>query len=242
MQFDYVNGKSPTYDVLYIWGESNEKDIRGVGRIKYHHRQGTLGENMYNDILKKHIKAIDEKWDSSKLEKENMSYMYNVIAKSDRDVLDAVGYTYYDANGDGIEELIIGEIAEGEWKGIIYDLYTMVNREPVHVVSGGERNRYYITDDTFICNESSGGADETQWLTYVLVENSSELYPQVGFKYDGYTNKEKPWFLSYDFANDKWENVTEETFNERKEVFDRYERFNFIPLKEYKGKNTNADK
>lgn len=237
VQFDYVNGKSPTYDTLYMWGELNEKDIRGIGKLKYHHTQGTLGEKMYGDILNKHIKAIKEKWDSAKLEKENMSYMYNVIAKSGNDALKTVGYTYYDVNGDGIEELVIGEIAEGNWKGIIYDIYTMVNREPVHVLSGGERNRYYVTDDVFICNEISGGADETQWLIYILVENSTELFPQVGFKYDGYTNKEKPWFLTYDINEDKWENVTEETFNERKEIFERYERFDFIPLKEYEGNN-----
>ena len=237
VQFDYVNGKSPTYDTLYIWGESNEKDIRGTGKFRYHHTQGTRGEKMYNAVLQKHIKAIKEKWDSAKLEKENMSYMYNVIAESDRDALETVGYVYYDINGDGIEELVIGEIAEGEWKGVIYDIYAMVNREPAHVISGAERNRYYVCDDVFICNEISGGADEFQLLVYNLVENSTELFPQVGFKYDGYTNKEKPWFISYDIAGDKWENVTEDTFNERKETFETYERFEFIPLKEFKEKH-----
>lgn len=230
VQYNYVDGESKTYSVLYEWGDTPEKDIRGKRGYTYMHRQGTDGSKMYQKVLKKHITAIKEKWDSTKLEKENMSYMYNVIAASDRDPMEVIGYTYYDVNADGIEELIIGEIAEGEWQGIIYDLYTMVNRKPQHVLSGGERNRYFVTDDEFICNEYSSGAKESGWLIYVLVENSTELFPQVGFKYDGYKDEKNPWFITYNIDKDEWESVSEETFNERKEVFDRYERFNFKPL------------
>ena len=77
---------------------------------------------------------------------------------------------------------------------------------------------------------------------YNLVENSTELFPQVSFKYDGYTNPHKPWFLSYgsEINDDKWENVTEQTFKERKKVFEKYERFNFIPLRKI-SKNKGAD-
>lgn len=184
--------------------------------------------------MKKHLTAIEEKWDTDKLKKEDMSYMYNVIAKGcnndTQKVLDKIGYIYYDTNADGIEELLIGEIADGEWKGIIYDLYTMVNREPKHVVSVGARNRYYVCDGTFICNEYSGGANESGWLINGLLENFTELFGQVGFKYDGYTNKEKPWFIVYGFPPKNWENVSEELFKERKAVFEKYERFNYIPF------------
>lgn len=230
VQYDYVNQKSESYDALYSWGDTPAKDIRGTRHGKYYNRRGTLGEDMYKDILKKHITAIKEKWDSKKLEKENMSYMYNVITEQGKNPLESVGYIYYDANGDGIEELIIGEISDDNRKGNIYDMYTMVERTPAHVLSGGSRNRYFVCDDAFVCNEYSSGANESGWRIYALVENSTNLFPQVGFKYDGYTNKEKPWFLSYDFENDKWENVTEEVFNERKSIFERYERFDFIPL------------
>ena len=57
---------------------------------------------------------------------------------------------------------------------------------------------------------------------------------KISFKYDGYTNPKKPWFLSY--SDNKWENVSEEAFNERKKTFEKYERFNFIPLNKF---NTN---
>ena len=222
VQYDYTKGVNPSesYKSLYDLGLC--VNIKGVKGSIYFKNQGMKGEDLYKDILKKHITAIDEKWDSIKLENENMSYMYNIIPK------DKIGYAYYDVNVDGIEELLVGEIADGNWKGVIYDIYTMVNRKPQHVISGGNRDRYYVCDDAFICNEYSSGAMESGMRVYNLVENSTELYPQVSFKYDGYTNPEKPWFLSY--GNEKWENVSEELLKERRKVFDRYERFNFIPL------------
>ena len=158
-------------------------------------------------------------------------YITNIYNKN---LLNKVGYIQEDINVDGIEELLIGEIAKDDWKGVVYDIYTMIDRKPVHVVSGGARNRYFICDDTFLCNEYSSGANENGWLVYILVENSTELFPQVGFKYDGYKNSKNPWFISYDFKNDKWENVSEKYFKERKSTFDKYKRFDYIPLKSYK--------
>ena len=232
VQYDYIKGKSNSYDVLYNLGQKVQ--IQGTKNSKYHKNQGMKGEDLYKEVLKKHIQAIKEKWSSEKLEKENMSYMYNVLAQTNKNVLNKVGYFYYDVNSDGIDELFIGEITKGQLKGVVYDIYTMADRKPIHVISGGNKDRYFVCDDTFLCNEFSSGALEKDWLIYVLVENSKELYPQVGFKYDGYENKNNPWFISYHFPQNKWENVSEKTFEERKGVFNKYERFEFIPLSKIK--------
>ena len=224
VQYDYTKGpKAPeSYKRLYDLAYSIK--IEGVNGATYFKGQGTRGDSLYKDILTKHITAIKEKWDSIKLEQEQMSYMYNKDVK--------IGYIYYDVNCDGIEELLIGEIAEGDWKGIIYDIYTMVDRQPKHVVSGGTRNRFYVCDNSFICNEYSSGALESGVRVYNLVENSTELFPQVSFKYDAYKNYKNPWFLTYGSKvdEDEWENVSEEKFKERKKVFNQYERFEFTPL------------
>lgn len=237
VQYNYTkSSQAPeSFKLLYDIGEVI--NITGIKGSTYYKAQGTKGEDLYDKILQKHITAINEKWDSTKLEQENMSYMYNII-QSKGDALDIIGYAYYDVNVDGIDELFIGEIADGAWKGVIYDIYTMVNRKSKHVTSGGIRNRYYVCDDAFICNEYSSGANESGVRVYNLVENSTELYPQVNFKYDGYTNPKTPWFISYGspLNDDKWENVSENTYNERKKIFDRYERFDYIPLKKYKAK------
>ena len=224
VQYDYTKGTNPpdSFKQLYDLGEI--VNIKGINGSIYYKNQGMKGQDLYKNILKKHITAINEKWDSTKLEKENMSYMYNIIKEKEN-----IGYTYYDTNADGIEELLIGEIAQGDWKGVIYDIYTMVDRKPKHVISGGSRNRYYVCDDSFICNEYSSGALESGVSVYNLVENSTELFPQVNFKYDEYQNSKKPYFISY--SDEKWDNVSEKTYYERKKVFDKYERFDFFPLK-----------
>ncbi len=230
VQYDYTKSVPSYYHRLYVIGNSDKYIIEGKNKSIYNKEQGMKGQDLYKEILKKHVKAVKEKWDSVKLEEEDMSYMYNVLSKTDKNVLNKIGYAYDDINGDGIEELLIGEIATGNWKGVIYDIYTMVDRKPVHVISGGARDRYFVCDEAFLCNEYSSGANESGWLVYILVENSTELFPQVGFKYDGYKNSKNPWFISYDFKNDKWENVSEKFFNERKKVFEQYKRFDYIPL------------
>ena len=236
VQFDYTkNAKVPeAYALLYNLGE--KVNIKGVKGSTYYPNQGMKGEDLYNAVLRKHITAIDEGWDSERLEKEDMSYMYNVLragGTNKKKLLDKIGYIYYDVNADGIDELLIGEIANGEWKGVIYDMYTMVNRKPKHVMSGGTRNRYFVCDKNFICNEYSSGAKESGWIVYTLVENSTELFHQVSFKYDAYTNPKNPWFLAYgvDKEEDSWENVSEQKFRERRKIFAKYERFDFIPLR-----------
>ena len=225
VQYDYTKGVNPpeSFKIIYELGDKAGENIKGINGSIYYNNQGMKGEDLYKNILRKHKTAIKENWDSTKLEQHNMSYMYNVISQKDK-----IGYTYYDVNADGIEELLIGEIADGTWKGVIYDIYTMVNRQPKHVISGGSRNRYYVCDDSFICNEYSSGALESGVRVYNLVENSTELFPQVNFKYDGYENSKNPWFISY--SDEKWQNVTQNDYNERKKIFESYKRFDFIPF------------
>ena len=223
VQYDYTkSSEAPeTFKSLYNLGEII--NIQGIKGSTYYKNRGMKGKDLYKKVLEKHILAINEDWDSTRLENENMSYMYNIIPKN------KIGYAYYDINADGIDELVIGEISHGNWKGVIYDIYTMVNRKPQHVVSGGARNRYYVCDGSFVCNEYSSGALESGVRVYNLVENSTELFAQIYFKYDGYKDYKNPYFISY--SDEKWENVTEKYYRERKKVFDKYERFNFIPLK-----------
>ncbi len=235
VQYDYTKSpKAPeTFKLLYEYGEI--ADVKGGKGVTFHKNQGMKGADLYKNILKKYVNILKEKHDSDWYEKHEMSYMYNVISqglKKDENLLDKIGYAFYDVNADGIEELFIGEIAQGDWKGVVYDIYTMVNRHPKHVVSGGERDRYFVCDDAFLCNEYSQGAGESGIRVYNLVENSTELFPQVAFKYDSYTNPKQPWFISYgsDINDDKWENMEQKEILKRKSVFDRYIRFDYIPL------------
>ena len=239
VQYDYTKEEPQHYKKLYEAGAEVAKTVESVDGGSFGYGDGTKGEELYTDVLEKHIKAVSEGWDAQKLEDANMSSMYYAMRTgSETNVMDRVGYAYYDVNADGIDELLVGEIAEGDWKGVIYDVYTMVDRKPAHVVSGWSRSRYYVSDENFLCNEYSSGAGESGWIIYNLEPNSTELLQQVSFKVDTYENEKKPWFLSY--SEDEWENVSEKKWNERKEIFDNYTRFDYTPLSGYESADTNT--
>lgn len=232
VQYDYTkntDGMPETYKALYEGAEDIVKTLKPKGDGEFKWGEGCDGEDMYSEVIEKYVTAIEEKWDSNKLEKEDMSPEYNAVnVATGGDAIDNVGYAYYDVNNDGIDELLIGEIAEGDLKGTIYDIYTMVDREPVHVLSGSARDRYYALEHGLIVNERSNGADDTEWQSYDIEPNTTNLLPQLGVKMDGYENKDQPWFVNYG-NEDEWENISEEDFTEFKSRFE-YVRFDFTPL------------
>lgn len=188
--------------------ESNDGNKISVGA-------GNAGENIYKDVIKKHITAIEEKWDSDKLDSEHMSELYSMMDDSGN-LLDSVGYFYKDINVDGIDELLIGEISDDAHDGLVYDIYTMVDRKPTHVVSGGERDRYYILQNGFVLNEYSNSATNSGSDVYNLQTNSTELFLQFAFKYDEDADSKNPWFVSYDSSNSdnrKWDSVSNDEWN-----------------------------
>ena len=208
------------YDARYeivslVSGNAGEKIAVGAG---------TKGDELYKDVLNKHLTAIKEAWDATKLESENMSPIYAAMATGEGSVLEKAGYAYRDINHDGIEELLIGEIADGDWKGVIYDIYTIVDRKPTHVVSGWDRNRYFDFDDSMLINEYSGGANESGFNVYALSNNSTDLVFQLAYKYDGYTDEKNPWFSGYSKEGDqvKWEPTTEVDYNEKQNRFNKH--------------------
>ncbi|MCR5234891.1 MAG: haloacid dehalogenase-like hydrolase [Lachnospiraceae bacterium] len=231
VQYDYTvytDGMPESYDELYNGADDIVKTI-SPKEGEFVWGAGCEGEDLYDDVLKKYVKALEEKWDSKKLEDEDMSPEYNAInVATGGEALKNVGYAYYDVNLDGVDELLIGEIADGDLKGSVYDIYTMVDREPTHVVSGSARNRYYALEHGMICNEASEGADETDWVSYDIEPNGTELLQQLSVKYDGYEDKEQPWFVGFG-AGSEWESIDEEEFEDYRSRFE-YIRFDFTPF------------
>ena len=232
VQYDYTKyteDMPDTYKALYDGAEDIIKTLKPLeGEFVF--GAGCNGEGMYSDVIEKYVTAVKEKWDSNRLESEDMSPEYNAInVATGGDGLDTVGYAYCDVNNDGIDELLIGEIAEGDLKGTVYDIYTMVDREPEHVLSGSGRDRYYALKDGMICNERSGGAEDSEWQSYDIEPNSTNLLIQLGVKKDGYEDKDNPWFVNYGSTEDDWESISEEEFEEYRSRFD-YIRLDFTPL------------
>lgn len=233
VQYDYINlrGAQNTYKLLR---ESvNSINIKNVSGTKYYKNRGVKGENLYDNILKKHINAIQEYWSVTKLENEKMSPLYNTLAQNNsiKQLLNTTGYAYYDINGDGIDELLIGETT-GNLNSIIYDIYTMVNRKPHHVVSSGHRNKFFICNNKFICDEYTDGVNKKGLMVFSLARNSSELLPQADFRYDFSKNSNNPCFVSFgnDISKNKYDNVSQKVFNEKRYRFGEYKQFYFNSL------------
>ena len=226
------------YKAFYDSREEIAATLTGKDGEKVAVGAGTKGETLYSNELYKHLRALSEAWDATKLESENMSTMYAVMKERDADnIYSKVAFAYKDINLDGIDELLIGEITEGEWNGIIYDLYTMVDRKPAHVVSGWDRNRYFALDGTMIRNEYSNGANESGVNIYTLTNNSTELFKQLAYKYDGYTNEKKPWFSAHDFNKEgeaNWENIEESSYNELDARFSKKAKIDYVPFSTFR--------
>ncbi len=233
VQYDYEkykDGMPESYEKLYEGAEDIVKTLDPIEEGDFEWGAGCKGEDLYGDVIEKFKTAMEEKWDSNKLEEEDMSPEYNAVTVAyGGDAMDKVGYYFMDLNHDGVEELMVGEIAEGDLKGTIYDIYTIVDRKPAHVVSGSARDRYYALESGMICNEYSGGADLSGWQSYDIEPNTVNLLPQLGIKEDGYEDKDNPWFANYGSSDEEWEKIDEKQFDEYMSRF-TYVRPDFTPL------------
>ena len=189
--------------------------IKGINGYTYTEGAGMKGEDLYGEIVDKYVKAVNEGWDAAKYEEEGMSpEIFGCAVNAPGNPLDAIGVAYQDVNVDGIDEMFVVPLeAEKDFKGVAYDIYTMVDHKPANVVSGTSRNRYFDYENAFISREWSGGAGCYGVDVYALMTNSTEMIYQYGYKIDAYENEEKPWFISYD--GKIYDNVTEEEYNER---------------------------
>lgn len=87
------------------------------------------------------------------------------------------GYVQTDLNGDGSPELLIGT-NDVSYLGVteIYDIYALdPSGQSRHILSGGERDRFYITQDGTIWEQGSSGADSSFLMLYSL----NGFYPNL---------------------------------------------------------------
>ena len=241
VQFDYINygTRMPlNYARLYEGAVEFAKTIQSVDGGEFVWRAGCYGEDLYGEVVQKYITAISEGWDSNKLESENMSPMVYALGAEGQNAAERLGYLYRDINFDGIDEMLIGEITSGEGRGTIYDIYTMIDRAPAHVISGWNRNSYMLMKaGSMICNNYSAGAAESGQRFFILEPNTDKLLSQVAFKIDEYENPDQPYFVSYDYDEENeewidWENLTKSEYEERTENFRDFDHVYFIPFAE----------
>ena len=191
------------------------------------------GEELYGEVLKKHIQAINNNWGYNQYQNAGISILYSAAAKNSDKALKKVGYAYYDINSDGIDELFIGEISKGKKISPIFDIYTIVDRKPVHVASSSKTDKYFVCDDSYLCRELLVSHNKNTFVVNFINGNSSKLNRQVEYMYNSDLDKNNQWLRAFGIT-DNYENISKEMFTQGKNYFNEYKKFNYIPLSEIK--------
>ena len=155
-------------------------------------------ENVYKEQMELVYQALSEEWSIEKYFENEISSL--IANHYEGTPLDNVGYALEDLDGDGKEELLISAVSKDASGGMLYDVYTAPEGKAVHVLSGHERNRYYLQwleeGAYMIANEASNSAFNSAWYYYSMIDGQLELMQGVVFNAEADENN--PWFLTYD--------------------------------------------
>lgn len=170
----------------------------------------------YSEQIGRYYAALSEQWDEGKYFENGLSALPYYYYEGNP--LDNVGFGFVDLDNDGHWELVIGAILNAEKDPAVFEIWTLVDGEPVMLVQGGSRNRYvleYVEEDDmwYVVNEGSSSA--FSHATYYLMLNEGKLEVVQGIVFDASADEQNPWFMTYDqdwdVSND--EPIDEETAN-----------------------------
>lgn len=127
----------------------------------------TIETAMYDShLLEEHS---DEYRDSDGMTICSSEFFAHLYDGSDDIAYQNLGYTMIDLDGDGVDELLLGENdphPDGEYNGIIYDLYACTGENVKHLFSGGPRNHLVLTNSNEFINEWSSSSDDNGTIFY----------------------------------------------------------------------------
>ena len=153
----------------------------------------------YPEQIGRYYTALSEKRDEGKYLDNGLSAL--PASYYEGNPLENVGFGFADLDNDGHWELIIGAILNAEADPAVFEIWTLVDGEPVMLVQGGSRNRYvlqYVEEDRmwYVANEGSNGAANS--ATHYLMLNEGKLEVVQGIVFDAGADEENPWFMTYD--------------------------------------------
>ena len=169
--------------VLKFGGE----EYKYVEEDKVTYSVNSTGYPQYDEIISILVENSDNlSFDAC--EKHNVSYAWATPATYING-----GFYLIDLDGDGIEEMLLGENGCGAWAGTIYDIYTIKNGKAVSICSGGHRDRFNLCVGNIIGNDGSGGASNGIYYFYEFI--NGELVLKKGILFDSDYDDENPWFV-----------------------------------------------
>lgn len=218
VQWDYTTNEEMPEDYGKLYNSVSDilANIQGNNGATYMHGAGMKGEDLYEYTLSQYLTAFNEGWDANQFEEAGMSpEFYALIQYDGEKAYDEMGFAYKDISNDGVDELLVGMIDDSDEASVVFDIYTMVDRQPTLVVSGTARDSYRGMEYGGVANFYSSGAMDSGVKVYNITPGTNELFLQYGVKYDGYENEENPWFKDEASGDDedKWVECTEEDYN-----------------------------
>ena len=113
------------------------------------------GETAYSGIVSFLVVGYQGAWDEMSPEEMNLSPVYSYSSPY-------AGYSTADINGDGFDEMVIGDqFEDGSYS--LYDIYRFDARNAslIHLASGGERDTFVVTADGTIVETGSNSAEDS---------------------------------------------------------------------------------
>lgn len=170
----------------------NETETEGAAASYY------IDEVYFQQIGRYHT-ALSEKWEEGTYFDRGLSAL--PVYYYEGNPLENVGFGFVDLDNDGSLELVIGAILHAQLDPAVFEVWTLVDGEPVMLAQGGSRNRYvlqYVEEDRmwYVVNEGSNNAANS--ATYYLTLNEGKLQVVQGIVFDALADEQNPWFLTYD--------------------------------------------
>ena len=201
----------PTVAATEAIPEETEEDIVYEGDASSHYI-----DVVYAEQIARYHTALVEQWNEGKYFENEMSALPYYYYEGNP--LENVGFGFVDLDNDGYWELVIGAIQNADLDPSVFEVWTLVDGEPVMLVQGASRNRYvlkYVEEDGmwYIVNEASNSA--FNHATYCLMLNEGKLEVTQGIVFDASADEQNPWFLAYDLDWDVSNDtpIDEETAN-----------------------------
>ena len=120
------------------------------------------GKIGYADIVSFLVQGFQCGWDGMSPEDQGLSPVYSYCSEY-------AGYAIRDINGDGIDELLIGDCFEDGLYSL-YDIYT-INPDDgslIHLAKGGERDRFMVNGAGVITEAGSNSAADSFCKGFII--------------------------------------------------------------------------
>ncbi len=154
---------------------------------------------VYSQQIGRYYTPLWELWDASKYLDNGLSLLPSYYCVGNP--LENVGFGLVDLDKDGSWELVIGAISNADINPSVFEIWTLVNGEPVLLAQSNSDNRYLLQyaeaeQAWYVVNEAS--INIASDATYYLKLNKGALQIVQGVVFDAFYDEENPWFLTHD--------------------------------------------